>query len=87
VEAFPFGRTADVTVNSRTDYVARIRAGIRDKTELLHEVGAKLHFPYWVHPNWNGFNDWISDLSWLPQQRVLLLHEAVPHLPRKEMVI
>jgi hypothetical protein len=40
-----------------------------------------------VHPNWDGFNDWISDLSWLPQQRVLLLHEAVPHLPRKEMVI
>lgn len=86
--SFPFALTGDVTVNPKTDYLARIGAAIHDKDALLMEVAAKLRFPpYFVRPNWDAFHDWMEDLSWIGNARILLLHEAAPHLSRKELKI
>lgn len=84
---FPFSLLKDVVINRETDFVARLGPGIRDKQTLLCEVGEKLAFPYWKSPNWDGFNDWISDLSWIPRTRVLMLHDGVPQLSRKDLLI
>lgn len=89
---FPFALTRDVGVNPKTDYVARIRsAGVTDKESFFREIGAKLHFPYWDNPkwrpSWDGFNDWMGDLSWIPNRRIIVLHEGVPKIPRKDLVI
>lgn len=83
---FPFALLRDV-VATKDDFVARIPEGIHDKANLLKEVGTRLRFPYWNQGNWDALNDWVADLEWIPNRRVLLLHESAPHLPRKELLI
>lgn len=88
MQPFPFAKVSDVQINPKADYVARIGANIHDKGNLLKEIGTKLRFPpYYVTPNWDGFHDWMCDLTWINQSRILLLHDATPHLPRKELKI
>jgi len=87
-DTFPFTLVRDVIINPKTDYVARIKsAGVTDKESFSREIGAKLRFPYWDNPNWDGFNDWMTDLSWIPNQRVILLHEGTPKISRQDLVI
>ncbi|HCK84968.1 MAG TPA: hypothetical protein DHW63_10770 [Hyphomonadaceae bacterium] len=85
--SFPFTLAKDLVVNPKTDYLARIKPGIHDKQSLLREVSSKLQFPSsFQSPNWDGFNDWMGDLTWIPNRRILLVHEAVPHVPRRELL-
>lgn len=87
-DTFPFALVRDVVINPKTHYVARIKsAGITDKESFLREIGAKLRFPHWDNPNWDGLNDWMSDLSWISNQRVVLLHEGTPKISRQDLVI
>jgi hypothetical protein len=84
--AYPFAVLRDVSV-SKNDFIARIGPGIHDKHALMREVGAKLQFPsYFKGNSWDAFSDWLRDLSWIGNSRILLLHEGTPHLPRKELL-
>lgn len=40
---------------------------------LFDEFSAALQFPYYFGENWNAFGDCISDLSWLPIRRGIVV--------------
>lgn len=81
---FPFARNADIQAPPNT-HIARIGASIRDKATLLSALATSLRFPAGFGQNWDALDDYMTDLSWLPPS-VILLHEAAPHIARKELV-
>lgn len=82
---FPFARNAEIQLPRSAD-VARIAAGIRSKADLARALATALRFPSHSGESWDALDDRLTDLSWL-QPTLVLLHDAVPHLPRKELVI
>jgi RNAse (barnase) inhibitor barstar len=58
----------------------RVLRGRKMRTEanLYDEFGAALQFPDYFGENWDALNECITDLSWVPAQRyVLVLVDAV----------
>jgi hypothetical protein len=41
-------------------------------------LAKQLNFPDYVGENWDGFEECLRDLSWLPVGRVVLTHADVP---------
>lgn len=62
--------------------VALTIRGWKCKTEsALHdEVGAALQFPDYYGENWNAMDECITDLSWLPADRYLIVVTGVESL-------
>lgn len=60
------------------DRIVRIPFGLELKSHLLHEIAARLEFPDYFGGNWDALADCLCDLSWLGDQRILLLHEDLP---------
>jgi hypothetical protein len=52
---------------------------------LLEELAHRLAFPGWFGFNWNALLDSLRDLSWVPEEEVVIHHEAVPKLPVEEL--
>ena len=60
------------------DKVVVVRKGISKKDELYDLFSQELKFPLFFGRNWDALYDCLSDLSWLPEYRVLIIHEDVP---------
>jgi hypothetical protein len=54
------------------------------KPELMDEIAAALQFPPTFGHNWDGLNDCLCDLMWLPADRHVLVVAGTPHLLKKE---
>lgn len=57
------------------DLVSRIIRGKRCKTKegLIQEFSAALQFPYYaINDNWDGFDECIIDLDWLPAEKYFI---------------
>jgi hypothetical protein len=65
----------------------RIDPKISSSYELLRSFYYLLWFPGYFGFNWNALSDCLRDLSWIPCQKVVLVHEALPGLPREELRI
>jgi len=65
-------------VDPRTEFVARIAAGIADKAALLKTLKSALRFPEYFGNNWDALSDCLTDLSWIQAQRVVIVHEDWP---------
>src|SRR5690606_15638938 len=48
-------------------------SGCRDKADALCRFARALRFPEWFGHNWDALADCLSDLSWMPADRYLLL--------------
>src|SRR5262245_5089931 len=59
--------------------VVRLPAGIRSKEKLLEVFADKLRFPKYFGWNWDAFEEFLNDLSWLPsEQGVAIVHRDLP---------
>jgi hypothetical protein len=56
----------------------RIPAGIQSKIELLRVWREQCHFPGYAGENWDAFADCLTDLSWLGEDVVVVVHEDLP---------
>ncbi|MEM7205998.1 MAG: barstar family protein [Planctomycetota bacterium] len=76
---FVYGDAAALTAgHGPSDHVARLPRGLRGKTELLAALAGALSFPEYFGDNWDALSDCMTDLSWLPAKRVLLVHADLP---------
>ena len=58
---------------------------IRSKDELLDLLSRTLSFPGTFGSNWDALFDCLCDLSWIAEKRVVIAHENLPLLPRREL--
>jgi hypothetical protein len=50
---------------------------IDDKSSFLAQVAQSLRFPAYFGHNWDAFEELITDLSWAPARRYLLIYDHV----------
>jgi hypothetical protein len=66
-------------------YVVELPTGIGSKQQLLEVIAAKLKFPSHFGMNWDALSDCLRDLSWIPNQLVVLMHRDLPTLEADEL--
>ncbi|QJE74066.1 barstar family protein [Aerophototrophica crusticola] len=65
-------------------YQMKIPACINSKEELLLVLKKAGKFPNYFGMNWDALNDCLSDLQWIKQRNVLIVHENLPALRKDE---
>lgn len=73
----------DIT-NSNDTVDVLIDSSIKNKESLIQRISDCLRIPY-PNENWNGLIDDFSDLSWLPQTIIRIIHIDLPSLPEKDL--
>lgn len=81
----PFARTDEVKTSAQ-DFIARIPSTISDQLALFEALSRGLNFPSYFGRNWDALDECLSDLNWIKQRRVVLIHDAAPHLSRHDLV-
>ncbi len=56
------------------------------KEGLLNQLNEKLKFPYFGF-NWDALFDLLRDFHWIEKKRVVLVHDDLPTLDKRELKI
>ena len=72
--------------NRENDFIARIPSHIHTKEKLFEALRHQLQLPQYCGNNWDALSDCLKDLSWIKNHRVVVLHDDLPSLPRKEVL-
>ena len=51
---------------------------IPDRQTLFNTLARDLDFPQYFGQNWDALYDFLCDLSWIPERRVVIIHEGLP---------
>lgn len=54
---------------------------------LFAELKEKLSFPEYFGGNWNALRDMMRDFEWLPNKRIVLIHDNIPSLSMEDLKI
>ena len=65
-------------------HVARVPRGIKSKKDLLLALRDGLRLPEYFGGNWDALEECLKDLSWIPEKRVVIVHDDVPALSPKD---
>lgn len=60
------------------DFVLKVPANIVSKADLLAAFASAGHFPAYFGNNWDALLDFLRDLSWISNRRVLIVHDDLP---------
>ncbi len=80
VEKFPLYDTSEV-------FVVRLNSSIELTDEFLKSLYYSLWFPGYFGFNWNALYDCLCDLSWIPCNKVVFLHDALPKVPEHDLQV
>jgi len=83
--AFKFYKTPPYRDTSKVFYVA-INPDIRLAKELITSLYYSLWLPGWFGFNWDALFDCLSDLSWIPQQKIALVHYELPKIAEQDLI-
>jgi RNAse (barnase) inhibitor barstar len=76
VNVFSFSEEA--VQASAADFVAHIPSFLRERDLLFDTLAETLKFPEYFGKNWDALSDCLRDLSWIKQQRVIIVHSDLP---------
>ena len=60
---------------------------ITTKEKLLEYFKQNLRFPEYFGMNWDAFEEFMNDLSWVQETTIVICHEQLPQLPEKDSQI
>lgn len=83
-EGFVFARLAALP-DFGDAFVGRVSSDLRDSMSLLDAAARALAFPDYFGRNANALRDCLTDFDWIGERRIVLLHEALPDMPRYEL--
>lgn len=86
MDTVPFARNADIEVTA-ADFVGRVASPIEDKQHLFRALQDALNIPSYFGHNWAALDECLSDLGWIPNPRIILIHAGAPRLGHKELRI
>jgi hypothetical protein len=86
ISAFSFD-SEGLNLNPKTDFIAKIRRGLPDRSALFEVLRRELHFPHYFGDNWDALSECLRDLSWIQHRRVVTLHEDLPLSGTKEAAV
>lgn len=66
-------------------FFVRIDPDISLSEELLRSLYYLLWLPGYFGFNWDALYDCLNDLAWIPCRKVVLVHEALPNIPEKDL--
>ncbi len=75
---FLYLREGAVLDDKAWDRVVRLPRGLRRKREVLAALAGALSFPDYFGSNWDALEECLTDLSWLPERRILIVHGDIP---------
>lgn len=58
--------------------IVHLPRSIRSKQKLFAILSDKLRFPAYFGWNWDALEELLRDLSWLPSEPIVLVHEDLP---------
>lgn len=76
--AFSFD-TNPLNLDPTSDLIAHLPSGLTDRDSLFDVLASAMAFPYFGR-NWDALFDLLQDFSWLPNRRIILIHNDVPAL-------
>ncbi len=79
ISAFSFD-TSSLNLDPKADFIAKVPTGISDRKAFLEVMRMILQFPVYFGNNWDALADFLRDLSWIQQRRVVILHDDIPPL-------
>jgi hypothetical protein len=62
----------------RGDYAVLVCRGIASRNHLIGQLLKELRFPSSFGFNWDSFEECLNDLTWIKENRVVLVHEDIP---------
>lgn len=68
----------DVAV-PQAEITLKVPMSIRSSEAAIHFYVDHFSPPYWAL-NWDSMADWLSDLSWIGENRICIFHEGIPEL-------
>jgi Barstar (barnase inhibitor) len=66
-------------------FLVRIDPQIVRSEELLNALYFSLWLPGYFGFNWNALYDCLCDLSWIPYQKIILVHSCMPKIPNSDL--
>ena len=73
-----FGDGDQLVAGADWDRVFPIPCGLGTKSELLAALAGALSLPDYFGANWDALADCLTDLGWVPQRRLLVIHGDLP---------
>jgi hypothetical protein len=52
--------------------------GLKDKKTLLEFLHHAIPLPHYFGGNWDALEECLGDLAWLPDEKLVLVHEDIP---------
>lgn len=65
-------------------FVAHLSKEIHSQEDLLLHLSKILQFPNYFGHNWNALLDMLCDLNWIPEYKILLIHNVLPKLSEED---
>jgi RNAse (barnase) inhibitor barstar len=75
-----------IGLDAAKDFAAHVPSGIGTKMSLLNVLKRELRLPEYFGENWDALDECLGDLSWIDRRRVVIVHDDLPRLKRKELV-
>ncbi len=60
---------------------------VNNEDELFKQLSDNLLFPDYFGYNWNAIFDLLCDFHWIEQKKVVLVHDDLPNLKKRELDI
>src|SRR6185436_4774837 len=68
-------------------FLARLPGGITSKHRLLNELSTLLRFPDYFGENWDALWDCLSDLSWISEKAIFIIHIDLPEISHSDLKV
>lgn len=68
-------------------FFARLDPLIANTDELLRSLYYFLWFPGYFGFNWNALEDCLSDLDWINEKKIVIVHDNLPNIPSEDLNI